>query len=134
MSRSSYGRSQASDLETRIGLAAGGAIALFLLLLLIKLLLPWLLLAGGLAIGLWGWHRYQRYQQMLHQLFYEQIQAHQGRISVLEFAMAAQLTGPQARSFLDARARDFFADFEPTEAGDVLYTFRLSENFSTQKL
>jgi hypothetical protein len=37
--------------------------------------------------------------------------------------MAAHVTGQQARAFLDARARDFWADFEPTPQGDVLYRF-----------
>jgi hypothetical protein len=48
---------------------------------------------------------------------------HRGRLSVLDFAIAAQITGREARQFLDQRAKEFWGDFEPTSAGDVLYTF-----------
>jgi hypothetical protein len=64
-------------------------------------------------------HRFLR----LHTVFYDYLQASQGEVSALEFAMAAHVTGQQARAFLDARARDFWADFEPTPQGDVLYRF-----------
>ncbi|MBD0334330.1 MAG: hypothetical protein ICV62_02475 [Cyanobacteria bacterium Co-bin13] len=94
-----------------------------LLLVILQILLPWLVLAGLLGAGFWFWQRRQQRQQDLHQLFYQLIRASGGRISVLDFAIAARLTGPQARTFLDARAREFYANFEPTEQGDILYTF-----------
>lgn len=102
-------------------LLAGGAL---LAVLLLQLLLPWLLVGGLIGAGVWGWQRRRARALALHQVFYAQIAAHQGRISVLDFAIAAQLTGSEARQFLDQRAKDFWGDFEPTPAGDILYTFR----------
>jgi hypothetical protein len=96
-------------------------------ILIVRLLLPWLVGAGLAGVGIWFWHRHQTQRRALHLLFYEQLEARQGRISVLEFAMASGLTGSEARAFLDARAREFFANFEPTDAGDVLYTFPASK-------
>ncbi|MGF1519008.1 MAG: hypothetical protein ACFCVB_14575 [Nodosilinea sp.] len=99
------------------------AVALFGVLL-VRLLLPWLVVGGLIGLALWGWQRRRAREIALHQVFYAQIAAHQGRISVLDFAIAAQLTGSEARQFLDQRAKDFWGDFEPTPGGDVLYTFR----------
>lgn len=93
------------------------------LLVLLQVLLPLLLLVGVVGAGIWLWRRRDRQQQDLHQLFYELIRCSGGSISVLDFAIAAKLTGPQARAFLDARAREFYADFEPTDHGDILYRF-----------
>jgi hypothetical protein len=96
-------------------------------IVVVKLLLPWLVGAGAIGLAIWFWHRHQEQHRALHRLFYEQLEVRQGRISALEFAMVAQLTGAEARNFLDARAREFFANFEPLETGDVLYTFHIPQ-------
>lgn len=101
-------------------LMAGGLIVAVLIL---QLLLPWLLLAGGLAIAGWLWRRRRRKQRQYYRVFYELLRRQGGRISALDFAMAAQLTSREARRFLDDRARDFCGNFEPMEAGDILYSF-----------
>ncbi|WP_017297065.1 hypothetical protein [Nodosilinea nodulosa] len=100
---------------------AGAAIAT---VLLIQLLLPWLVVAGLVGGAAWFWRRRKAREMALHQVFYAQLAAHQGRLSVLDFAIAAQITGSEARQFLDQRAEEFWGDFEPTSTGDVLYTFR----------
>jgi hypothetical protein len=92
--------------------------------------LPWLLAIATLTGGAYFWRRQRALQVRLYTGFYQCLQMHQGRISVLDFAMAAHIPGPQARAFLDARARDFFADFEATAYGDVLYTFWRSPDSS----
>ncbi|WP_052050902.1 hypothetical protein [Leptolyngbya sp. KIOST-1] len=116
--------SPGAGLEYRLLLALIMAGAALVTVLLIQLLLPWLVV-GGLAFGsIWLWRRHRAREQALHRLFYAQIAAHQGRLSVLDFAIAAQITGREARRFLDQRAQEFWGDFEPTPAGDVLYTFR----------
>jgi hypothetical protein len=115
---------------TRLGVGVVLAIALLLSLWLLMLLLPWLLAIAALGAVIYCWRRQRAYQNRLYTCFYQCLQAHQGRISVLDFAMAAHIPGPQARAFLDARARDFFADFEPTAYGDILYTFRRSSDTS----
>ncbi len=112
-------------LNLRLGLGIGVAIATLLVIWLIKLLLPWLLLVAGLAAVGVGWQRHRQFQRRLYRCFYRCLEHNGGKVSVLDFAIAAHITGPQARAFLDARARDFFADFEPTDYGDVVYTFRI---------
>lgn len=114
----------ADHFNTRLGIGLVVALAVLLLVLLLKLLLPWLLVLAALG-GAWGyWRRRRQFEQQLYRCFYDCLRMNQGRISVLEFAMAAHITGPQARAFLDDRARDFFAEFEPSASGDVLYTFQ----------
>ncbi|MEM6592942.1 MAG: hypothetical protein AAF651_13915 [Cyanobacteria bacterium P01_C01_bin.73] len=113
----------AHSFNLRLSLGLGAAIAVLLLVWLIKLLLPWLLLLAVLAAGVAYWRRQRQFQQRLYACFYDCLRQRHGKISALDFAIAAQITGPQAREFLDARAKDFFADFEPTAFGDILYTF-----------
>ena len=95
----------------------------FFLLEIIKILLPWLMVGGLAAMGWWLWRRRQLEIRRQHQVFYSLIQAHQGRISILNFAIAANLGAREARQFLDDRAEDFLANFEVTEQGDMLYIF-----------
>ena len=116
-------RQDSDSLENRITLGlllAGGLMAA---LLILRFLLPWLLMGGAIALGYWFWRRQQRRKQHLHRLFYDLLRARGGRLSALEFAMAAQIQGREARTFLDARAREFCGNFEPVEQGDILYTF-----------
>ncbi len=110
-------------LNERFALGIGVAIVLLFVIWLIKLLLPWLLLLSGLAAVGYRWRRHQQFQQRLYRCFYDCLKQDHGKIRALDFAIAAHITGPQARAFLDARAQDFFADFEPTDYGDVVYTF-----------
>ncbi|MFQ4136089.1 hypothetical protein PGN35_007185 [Nodosilinea sp. PGN35] len=116
--------SPGAGLEYRLLMALIMASAALVTVLLIQLLLPWLVVAALGAGAVWFWRRQRARDRVLHQVFYAQVAAHQGRISVLDFAIAAQITGREARRFLDQRAQDFWGDFEPTAAGDVLYTFR----------
>lgn len=110
-------------LNLRLSLGFGAAITVLLFILLVKLLLPWLLLLAGVGVLGYGWHRHRQFHQRLYRCFYHCLEQYQGKISALDFAIAAHITGPQARAFLDARAQDFFAEFEPTAYGDILYTF-----------
>jgi len=124
MSRFDRRSLDAQQLNLGLSLGLGAAIACLLFVWLITLLLHWLLLLAGIGVGGYGWRRQRQFQQRLYTCFYDCLQRHQGQISVLDFAIAAQITGPQAREFLDARAKDFFADFEPMTSGDILYSFR----------
>lgn len=94
---------------------------------LVRALLPLLQIALPVGIGWWVWRRYQltqkKQQDTLNTIFYQLLQDHQGRITVLDFAMASRLPAIAAREFLDARAMDFTAHFEVTERGDVVYLF-----------
>lgn len=124
MSRFNSPPPKSNDFGTRISLALIVFSIALLLISLIKVLLPWLMLVTALWIGWSCRQRYLDFHKRLYRCFYEVLERNSGRISVLEFAMTAHITGPQARSFLDARAKDFFANFEPTNHGDILYTFQ----------
>jgi hypothetical protein len=124
-----------SNLEDRVRLALGLCALLLLVVLLLRLLLPWVLVLG-LGVGtylLWQrWlHHQQQQQTQLNQAFYQLLQTQNGRISVLDLAMQTQISGPQARDYLDAQARAFSANFEPTPDGNVLYVFNLGNTFQS---
>ena len=120
-----------------VGLVLIGGLLLLLLLAAvtrIRILLPLLILAvilWGLYLA-WRWvdrqqaqaqHQTQQQQDQLNNVFYDLIQRYQGRISVLDFAMNAKVDAATARAFLDQKAQEFFANFEPIDNGDVIYVF-----------
>ena len=118
-----------SDLEAQVRLALLICLSLLLAVLLLQLVLPWLLVGAISGALYWLWRRVDRArrqrQTVLNQVFYTVLQAQQGRVSVLDFAMQAQLSGTEAQAYLDEQARAFSARFEPTLQGDILYVFSL---------
>ncbi len=94
---------------------------------LLQALLPLLQLAVPLVVGGWFWqrHRHQRrdQQQVLDSLFYDLLQTHQGRVTVLDFALTARIPAIAAQRYLDQQAREFAAQFEVSDQGDVIYLF-----------
>ncbi len=94
---------------------------------LLRMLLPILRVMLPIAIGWWLWRRWQKMQQQkqaaLDAIFYQLLQEHQGQITVLDFAMTAQLPAGAAKDYLDSRAKDFSAQFEVTDRGDIYYLF-----------
>ncbi len=103
-----------------------------LMVSLLRVLLPLLQVLLPVGVGWWIWRRYQITQKTqtttLNSIFYQLLQEHQGRITVLDFAIAARLSASSAREFLDLRAKEFAAHFEVTEQGDVFYLFPLSQS------
>jgi hypothetical protein len=92
------------------------------------------LLCLGLApIGLGSWllwdgqRRDKRFQSgHLDDVFYTLLRQNAGTITPLGLAMQSELSGAAAKAFLDDRAREFNANYQVTEAGDVLYVFDVS--------
>jgi hypothetical protein len=92
------------------------------------------LLCLGLApIGLGSWllwdgkRRQQQFQSgHLDDVFYTLLRQNAGTITPLGLAMQSELSGAAAKAFLDDRAREFNANYQVTEAGDVLYVFDVS--------
>lgn len=64
-------------------------------------------------------------QLRLQSIFYRQIEQGKGQITVLRFAMEAQLPGKEAKHYLDEKAKEFQGSFEVTENGDVTYRFHV---------
>ena len=80
------------------------------------------------VVGIWWlwqhYHQERRNQESyLNSTFYQLLQKNFGRLSVLEFALKTNLTGLEAKQYLDQRAREFAANFEVTEDGEILYCF-----------
>ncbi|NEQ55322.1 MAG: hypothetical protein F6K11_35265 [Leptolyngbya sp. SIO3F4] len=108
------------------------------------MLLPFVIL-GGIGWGLYKFWQYRKQQQQqlaaiaqekqdeLLSVFYTLTEQHRGRMSVFDFAMKAKVTVPEARNFLDEKAKEFCAEFDVTESGKVLYVFNdLEPEYSKQ--
>lgn len=57
--------------------------------------------------------------------FFQVLQQQNGRITLLNLAMATGVSGQVAKTFLDEKAKEFNANFEVDETGNVLYCFSL---------
>ncbi len=92
---------------------------------LILLGLPPTILGGGLLLH--GMHRdRQQEQERLRKIFHDLLQANQGEITTIEFAMASGLTGKAAKAYLDELAQEFNAAYNILEEGSISYRFRIS--------
>jgi hypothetical protein len=82
------------------------------------------MLAGG-SLMLFGLRQRNQKQlsDRLHSTFCRVLKSDKGRITVLRFAMEAQLTGSQAKLYLDQKAKEFNATFETSDKGDISYHF-----------
>ncbi len=116
-----------SSLVCYVAVFVGALCLVGLILTVVHRLLPLLQVLIPIIIGGWIWQRQrqkqQRRQKRLDKTFYKLLQAHQGRMMLLDFAMSAQISAIAARHYLNARASEFAARFEVTEQGDVLYVF-----------
>ena len=87
----------------------------------------WLIVFGVLSAmgGLWKYYeqKQQQREECLNVIFYQTLQEHQGRITTLDLAIAANITGVEAQEFLQQRAKEFGAEFDVTDAGGILYCF-----------
>ena len=91
-------------------------------------------LAFGAPLTAWGtwiaWSLRQQNQKQrsdcLQASFFSLLQQGNGRITPLSFAMATGLTGEIAKTYLDERAREFSANFDVDDEGNVFYCFNLS--------
>ncbi|WP_414548655.1 hypothetical protein [Anabaena sp. CCY 0017] len=92
---------------------------------------------GGIVLGVpltagggymfWGLRR--RHQKELSDrldyVFYQILQANHGKITVLQLAIEAKLSGKQAKEYLNQKSQEFNASFEPNEQGDISYLFHI---------
>jgi hypothetical protein len=116
-------------------LAGGGTVSLGILLgvllghpvgVLLTVLLTLLVIFGLVPIALGGVMIYSSFKADAHALrdrFFSQLQANQGKLSVLGFASATRMEPAIARRHLDVWAREFHANFEVTDEGDIFYVF-----------
>lgn len=101
-------------------------------------------LIGGLgfgvpAVGMGGWLAWGLYRDgknkklaldkeesdRLQGIFFQMIRERNGQITALHFAMESQLSAHQAKQYLEEQAKEFNADFEVSDRGDVVYRFKV---------
>ncbi len=92
---------------------------------------------AGLALGLSGVAlgsslmlslKKQHQRQLtshLQSTFYRLVEEQRGEISLLRFAKEAEITGEEAKLFLDSKAHEFNATFDHSNNGGVYYHFHL---------
>lgn len=84
------------------------------------------------GVGVWiALGLYQQTQEenrtRLQSIFFNLLKNHNGRITVLQFAMEAQLSGKAAKHYLDEQALEFNANFDVSQEGEVFYCFSIGE-------
>ncbi|MDJ0737640.1 MAG: hypothetical protein QNJ47_26895 [Nostocaceae cyanobacterium] len=82
--------------------------------------------AGGMWLvrGLRQQHQKQ-ISDRLDSAFYSLIEQQNGQISLLIFAKEAQISGEEAKRYLDTKAKEFNATFDLNPAGGIYYHFHL---------
>ncbi|NJN21514.1 MAG: hypothetical protein HC812_10460 [Leptolyngbya sp. RL_3_1] len=83
----------------------------------------------GLLTNLRGSHQKRLEEQdaaqeeRLRRIVYELAAADSGRVTAFKFAQVAQLPADEAKAYLDQCAQDFGADYDFTDAGEIIYRF-----------
>lgn len=82
------------------------------------------------ALGGWlVWGLYKQGQKeasdRLESIFYQLLEANNGQITLMRFAKETQLTGEQAKQYLDRKAKEFNATFDVGTQGGIIYHFTL---------
>ncbi|MBP0001069.1 MAG: hypothetical protein J7641_19080 [Cyanobacteria bacterium SID2] len=79
--------------------------------------------------GFLAWNVYQQEhntdRDRLRSTFFQLVEEGNGTISVMKLAMTAQISAEEARTYLNERAKEFNADFEVNDRGDITYRFPL---------
>jgi ribosomal protein L7/L12 len=89
-----------------------------------------LILYGLSPIALGSWLAFSNYQRSkkaeqryLQAVFYRLLKESNGQINALRFSMESNLSGAEAKEYLDARAKEFNASYNVSEEGKLSYYF-----------
>ncbi|MEP0870877.1 hypothetical protein NDA01_13800 [Trichocoleus desertorum AS-A10] len=89
-----------------------------------------LVLFGLPSLGLGSWFIWDLTQKSqaekldrLQDAFYQLVEANGGKITVLRFAKEADLSGAEAKQYLEEKAKEFNASYDVNEQGDITYRF-----------
>ena len=69
---------------------------------------------------------FEHEQLRLQQVLYRLIEADRGQVTLVQFAIAANISAEDARNYIDAQATAFGANFDVSAAGAVVYQFPIS--------
>jgi hypothetical protein len=129
----SYKR-RSSKKDSASSVLVGYIVLFFLAIALLQILLPFII-AGAIGWGLFQLWRYWQQekgkaqlaavlqQNQLTEALYSLVKEHQGRVSIFDLSMRANVSAEDARQFLDEQAKKHMAHFEPTDSGEILYLF-----------
>jgi large subunit ribosomal protein L7/L12 len=84
--------------------------------------------AGGWLVWSLQQQSRQETQHRLQSIFHQLLKQSQGKITVMQFALEAQLTADVAKQYLDERAKEFSADFNVGEDGEIYYCFHTGKS------
>jgi hypothetical protein len=92
---------------------------------------PSLALGGWLALALY--HQEQQEKKAaspngsdrLQSTFYRLLEESNGQITILRFAKETQITGHEAKQYLDEKAKEFNGNFDVNSEGGISYRFHL---------
>ena len=89
-----------------------------------------LIFCGILPVTIGGWlvvhtmrHTQKSERDRLQKTFFNLLREANGTVNVLRFAMEANISGVEAKAYLDERAKEFNAAFNVSEEGRVFYYF-----------
>ncbi|PSB22185.1 hypothetical protein C7B65_01915 [Phormidesmis priestleyi ULC007] len=99
-----------------------------------------LIFYGILPVAIGSWLTLNNHRQSqklerdrLQRVFFNLLRQGDGNINILRFSMEANISGAEAKIYLDERAREFNAAFNVSEAGRVFYYFDGDFNTPTLK-
>jgi serine/threonine-protein kinase len=67
----------------------------------------------------------EKENERLRQIFYDLITQGAGKITIISFAQKANISGEEAKTYLDEKAQEFGADFEVSNTGSIIYKFTI---------
>lgn len=82
-----------------------------------------LTISGGWLIWSLSQQHQQQQETYFRSKFFHLIEKGDGLMTVLNFAMEANISGEEAKQYLEKYAQEFGADFEVTEQGGIIYKF-----------
>jgi len=65
-------------------------------------------------------------QERLQNVLYQLIASTNGEVTLVQFAIAANIPAVEASTYMNAQAKVFSANFDVTESGSVVYQFPIS--------
>lgn len=72
-------------------------------------------------------------EKKIRKVFFNLIQKNQGSITVMDLAIAANISGTDAKKYLNQFAVEFDATFDNTEQGHIVYLFPIRNNSNQTK-
>lgn len=95
----------------------------------------WIAMSGAMTLGGAVFFYYliymekKRKKDILNSMFFSMLKEKKGKITLIDFAISANIEAGIARDFLEKKAIEFSAQPEITEDGEVVYIFVKTLNY-----